>query len=517
MAQNTLFDALAAKGYATPDRIFATTPDGISMTFGDFFTGARKISAALKGLNLAPGDRVAMQVEKSLAALQLYLGTIMAGGVFLPLNPAYTKHEIRYFLSDATPLVFVCDPARQADLRPLASETGVQTLLTLGADGTGGLADLAATQPDTADPVDRGPDDLAAILYTSGTTGRSKGAMLSHRALTSNSQTLMDLWRFTDRDTLIHALPIFHTHGLFVATNIALMAGSSLLFHQKFVAADILAAFQKATALMGVPTFYTRLLDQPGLNKSATANMRLFTSGSAPLLSQTHRQWQDKTGQAILERYGLTETNMNTSNPYDGDRRPGTVGFPLPDVELKICDPESGATLAQGETGIIEVRGPNVFSGYWNMPDKTAQDLRDDGFMITGDLGYIDDDGYVHIVGRSKDLVISGGFNVYPIEVETVLDSMDGIKESAVIGAPHPDFGEAVIAVIVPEQAENLTPAEITDFVTDRIAAYKRPKYIDIIPELPRNAMGKVQKNRLRQRYDGVFTGGPVGPGANQV
>jgi malonyl-CoA/methylmalonyl-CoA synthetase len=346
--------------------------------------------------------------------------------------------------------------------------------------------------------------DLAAILYTSGTTGRSKGAMLTHRALASNSETLRDVWRFTGDDVLIHALPIFHTHGLFVATNVTLMAGGSCIFLPGFDAGAIMAAMPKATALMGVPTFYTRLLQQEGLAEAAKG-MRLFVSGSAPLLSETHDRWRAVTGHAILERYGMTETNMNTSNPYDGDRRAGTVGFPLPGVELKICDPETGAALAQGEIGVLEVRGDNVFAGYWQMPEKTAEELREDGFFITGDLGKMDEDGYVHIVGRAKDLIISGGFNVYPKEVEALIDDLPGVLESAVIGVPHPDFGEAVVAVVVPQSGADVTEAGVMAAIAGELAKFKQPKQVIVLPELPRNTMGKVQKVALRAEYSGLF------------
>ncbi len=467
---------------------------------------AAQMAGALAAAGVKPGDRVAAQVEKSLAALTLYLGAVAAGAVFLPLNTAYTGDEVGYFLGDAEPAVFVCDPGKAEALAPVVRKAGVAALLTLGADGRGTLAEAADAAAAMA-PVARAEHDLAAILYTSGTTGRSKGAMLSHGNLASNSLTLRDFWRFTSADRLIHALPIFHTHGLFVATNIALMAGASLLFHARFDAAAVLADFPRATALMGVPTFYTRLLAQEGLTREATAGMRLFVSGSAPLLAETHRAWTARTGHAILERYGMTETNMNTSNPYDGARRAGTVGVPLPGVEVIVTDPDTGAPLPAGQTGMVEVRGPNVFLGYWRMPQKTAEELRPNGFFITGDLGAFDDQGYLSIVGRSKDLVISGGFNVYPKEVETLIDAIAGVEESAVIGLPHPDLGEAVCAVVTLKPGATVDEAQVLAALADRLARFKQPRRVLFADALPRNAMGKVQKNVLRAAHEALFKG----------
>jgi len=479
-------------------------PDGPGVTYGAFFHNAERMASALRHMGVNPGDRVAVQAPKTQEMLELYVGCVLAGAVFLPLNAAYTPAEIRYFLGDATPALFVCDPAKLDALMPVAGDCGVATIRTIAADGHGSLRDARDAEAPGFDPVPRGPLDLAAILYTSGTTGRSKGAMLTHRALASNSETLRDYWRFTDQDVLIHALPIFHTHGLFVATNVTLMAGGSCIFLPGFDAGAIMASMPKATALMGVPTFYTRLLQQDGLAKAAQG-MRLFVSGSAPLLSETHDRWRAVTGHAILERYGMTETNMNTSNPYDGDRRAGTVGVPLPGVELKICDPETGAELPQGEIGVLEVRGDNVFAGYWQMPEKTAEELRPDGFFITGDLGLVDKDGYVHIVGRAKDLIISGGFNIYPKEVEALIDDLPGVLESAVIGVPHPDFGEAVVAVVVPLPGDVVTEAGVMSAIAGDLAKFKQPKRVIILPELPRNTMGKVQKAALRQDYAELF------------
>ncbi len=503
-SENHLAALLARAAAEAPEALFLEdVATGARLSHGALWQGVERMAAALRRAGIRPGDRVAVQAEKSVAMLELYLGTLLAGGVFLPLNSAYTAAEVGYFLGDATPGLFVCDPARETALEPVARKAGVARLLTLGADGQGSLAQARAAEAPGFATVARGPEDLAAILYTSGTTGRSKGAMLSHRALGSNSLTLRDYWRFTARDVLIHALPIYHTHGLFVATNITLMAGGACLFFPKFDAAGIIAAMPRATALMGVPTFYTRLLAQPGLGRAARG-MRLFISGSAPLLAETHRAWTAATGHHILERYGMTETNMNTSNPYDGERRAGTVGFPLPGVELRVCNGD-GAELPVGEIGTLEVRGPNLFSGYWQMPGKTAEDMRPDGFFITGDLGMIDRDGYVTIVGRGKDLIISGGLNVYPKEVEEAIDALPGVTESAVIGVAHPDLGEAVVAVVVPDPGAGLSGDDIQAALADRLARFKQPKRVFFVPELPRNTMGKVQKNRLRDAYSKTF------------
>ena len=496
---NHLFDLLRTASRGREDEVFAQTANN-TMSFGTLFSGALRIASVLQDHGVEPGDRVAVQIGKSLTALQLYLGCVAAGGVYLPLNTAYTDEEISYFLGDAGPKVAVCDPDREVGFR--ASGKDLQ-ILTMAADGTGQLHDLALKSEPLKSPSERNASDLAAILYTSGTTGRPKGAMLSHEALASNSRTLADLWKFTAEDVLIHALPIFHTHGLFVATNVALISGARIDFHAGFDADAIVAAMPEATTMMGVPTFYTRLLEHPGLS-DASRNMRLFVSGSAPLLSATHDAWRDATGHAILERYGMTETNMNTSNPYEGDRRPGTVGFPLPGVELRICDPGTGAKVPNGEVGSIEVRGPNLFSGYWQKPEKTAEDMRDDGFFITGDLGVIDADGYVSIVGRSKDLVISGGYNIYPKEVEAVIDQMAVVVESAVIGLPHPDFGEAVATVIVSSDP-SLDAEGVKKHLDGKIARFKQPKAVFVVDALPRNAMGKVQKNVLRERFSSTY------------
>jgi malonyl-CoA/methylmalonyl-CoA synthetase len=507
---NHLYDQIRFR-MPGPDKPFADLSGGRRYTYRDVEEVSARFANSLTSLGVAPGDRVAVQVEKSIEAVMLYLACVRAGAVFLPLNTAYTVAEVGYFLSDAEPRVFVCDPARREALLSVADQAGahVETLGVWTSPDTsaGTLSDRALQASTSFDNADRGPDDLAAILYTSGTTGRSKGAMLSHENLASNARTLAEHWRFTPQDVLIHALPIFHTHGLFVASNVVLFSGASMIFMPRFDPDAIVAALPRATALMGVPTFYVRLLQHDGLTKEATQSIRLFVSGSAPLLAETHREWQARTGHAILERYGMTETNMNTSNPYDGDRVAGTVGFPLPGVELRIADPETGRVLGIDEIGMIEVKGPNVFQGYWRMPEKTATEFKADGFFITGDLGKVDARGYVHIVGRGKDLIITGGYNVYPKEVETEIDAIAGVVESAVFGVPHPDFGEAVAAVVVRQPGAALSESEVLKTLESRLARFKLPKHVAFVEDLPRNTMGKVQKNVLRDEFGGLFKG----------
>ncbi|MFO1117403.1 MAG: malonyl-CoA synthase [Beijerinckiaceae bacterium] len=502
-----LYNELSSRFPADRSRVAFETQDGAKHSYADVDVGAARMAGALVALGVRPGDRVAVQVEKSLAAVLLYLGCARCGAAFLPLNTAYTPAEIEYFLTDAEPTVFVCDPAKKEALAGAAAAAKVSHVETLGPDGKGSLTDRAAAMPGAFVDVERGPDDLAAILYTSGTTGRSKGAMITQENLASNARALVECWRFTDRDVLIHALPIYHTHGLFVAINTLLMAGGTMIFLPKFDADQVMSYMPRATSMMGVPTFYTRLLQHKGLTKDVTAHMRLFISGSAPLLAETHREWSGKTGHAILERYGMTETNMITSNPYEGDRVAGTVGFPLPGVSLRIADPDTGAHLAKGEIGMIEVKGPNVFKGYWRMPEKTKSEFRPDGFFITGDLGMIDKRDYVHIVGRGKDLVITGGFNVYPKEIETEIDGMPGVIESAVIGVPHPDFGEGVTAVVVRAKGASLSEKDIAGALEGKLAKFKQPKKIFFVDDLPRNTMGKVQKNLLRDQYKTIYGG----------
>ena len=499
---NPLHDALLAP-LANRDTPFLHLPGGDALSGADFHDLCARTAGAMVAAGVQPGDRVAVQVAKSPQALALYGGAVMAGAVFLPMNTAYTPAEIGYFVSDAAAKLLICDPASAAALAPVAEAAGA-TLMTLDAAGQGNFAQAVAGAAPLA-PVDRSDSDLAGLLYTSGTTGRSKGAMMSHANLLSNARTLAEAWRFTADDVLLHALPIFHTHGLFVATNVTLAAGGSMILLPKFDIDTLFAHLPRATALMGVPTFYTRMLADARLTRTATAHMRLFISGSAPLLAETHAGFEARTGQRILERYGMTETNMNTSNPYDGARRAGTVGPPLPGVQVIVTDPETGAELPQGEIGMVEVRGPNVFQGYWGMPEKTAAELRANGFFITGDLGRFDADGYLTIVGRQKDLIIAGGFNIYPVEIEEALDDHPDVLESAVIGVPHPDLGEAVLGVIVPMPGASPDPAAILAGLGERLARFKLPRGLEILPELPRNTMGKVQKAALRAQFAGRF------------
>jgi len=499
---NPLFETLAK--HADSDRIAVRVPDGQQHTgsicsYASLFERAARAASVLTDCGVGPGDRVAMQCVKCVDALALYLGCVQTGAAFLPLNTAYTAKEITYFLNDAEVSLFVCSPGM--DQQSMV-DSGLK-ILTI--DGTGGgsfeLAVAAAT-PSTV-VADVNPEDLGAILYTSGTTGRSKGAMLSQSNLASNTEVLVDYWQFTETDVLLHTLPIYHTHGLFVASNVALATGASMLFHAAFSVDAVLAELPSATSMMGVPTFYTRLLADPRFDKSLTSHMRLFTSGSAPMLLETHLEFEERTGQRILERYGMTETGMLTSNPYSvevGERKPGTVGFPLPGVDLRIVDPDaSGAATTEvktGDIGMIEVKGPNVFSGYWRMPEKTAEEFRADGYFVTGDLGTRDSDGYISIVGRNKDLI----------------DDLDGVVESAVIGLPHPDFGEAVTAVLVVENTAADKELDHSSLITtikavaaEELAKFKQPKNYLVLEELPRNTMGKVQKNELRKQFDDLY------------
>jgi len=494
-----LFDSLD-----DPNRLAIETIDGQRISYADLMARAGRMANVLVNSGVKPGDRVAAQTEKSVPGLVLYLAAVRAGAVYLPLNTAYTLNELEYFITDAEPSLVVCDPSKAEGIGSIAAKVGAK-VLTLGADGRGSLTEAAAKASAEFVTVARADDDLAAILYTSGTTGRSKGAMLTHDNLASNSLALADYWRFTGKDVLIHALPIYHTHGLFVASNVTLFARASMIFLPKFDPELIIQLMARATALMGVPTFYTRLLQSPALTKESAKHMRLFISGSAPLLADTHREWAARTGHAVLERYGMTETNMNTSNPYDGDRVPGAVGHALPGVTVRVTDPDTGKELARENIGMIEVKGPNVFKGYWRMPEKTKAEFRDDGFFITGDLGKIDGDGYVHILGRGKDLVISGGFNVYPKEIESEIDAMPGVIESAVIGVPHADFGEGVTAVVVCDKGAKVDETSVLKALDGRLAKFKMPKRVIVVDELPRNAMGKVQKNILRDTYSKIY------------
>jgi malonyl-CoA/methylmalonyl-CoA synthetase len=454
-----------------------------------------RIAHALCAAGCVPGDRVAVQADKHWQVLALYLATLRAGLVYLPLNTAYQRAELDYFFADAKPRVIVCRDEMLGVIATLARDA---TVLTLDAHG-GELIDRAIGQPETFATIARAPDDLAAILYTSGTTGRSKGAMLSHRNLASNALALVEAWRFDHRDVLLHALPIYHVHGLFVAVHCVLVAGARMLWLPRFDAHEVATLLPKASVMMGVPTFYTRLLAEPAFTREVAKDVRLFVSGSAPLLAETFREFEARTGQRILERYGMTETGMNTSNPHDGPRIAGTVGPPLPGVEVRIVDAE-GRPCAAGVVGTIEVRGANVFRGYWQMPDKTREEFTDDGWFRTGDVGSIDAARYLTISGRAKDLIISGGLNIYPKEIEERIDALDGVVESAVVGIADPDFGESVVAVVVARDGHALTEASIIGALKREIAGFKVPKRVVLALELPRNAMGKVQKNALRER-----------------
>ncbi len=493
------FAELAASRGGDTGRALLECDDGRSFSFAQFWALAGRLAFALKNAGAKPGDRIAVQVEKSPEAIALFWACARGGFVFLPLNTAYTAAEVSYFVEDAEPSVLVVTPQREASLAPVAAKVKA-AVLTLDDVGGGTLVEGAtgeiADHPSTW-------DDLAAILYTSGTTGRSKGAMLSHGNLASNALALVEAWAFTPEDVLIHALPVYHTHGLFTATNTLLLSGGRMLFRRKFDADDVMRLMPGGTCLMGVPTFYTRLLQHEGLTRAATAHMRLFISGSAPLLAETHREFSARTGHAILERYGMTETSMNTSNPCVGERWAGTVGLPLPHIAVRVADPASHAALPVETDGMIEVKGPNVFKGYWRNPEKTAEDFTADGWFITGDMGRVSADGYVTISGRAKDLVITGGFNVYPKEVELLIDAMPGVLESAVFGVPHPDFGEAVTAAVVAKPGAMLDEAAMITELRQHLAAFKCPKRIIIVPELPRNAMGKVQKAVLREQWRG--------------
>ncbi len=483
-----------------PDALFFRGDDGRDLSYASYWELTGRIANFLVAQQVKRGDRVMLQAEKSVEALAVFLACARLGAIFIPLNPAYTASEVSYFLKDAEPAVFICDP------RKIPGDRNGFTAFTLDGNGQGIFADALQRQPSEFEKAAMNWDDGVAILYTSGTTGKSKGALLTHGNLGSNAVTLAEAWQFTADDVLLHALPIYHTHGLFVAANTVLVSGGSLLFRRKFDVDDVVALLPQATVMMGIPTFYTRMLAHKKLVREKVKHMRLFISGSAPLLAETHAEFEARFGHAILERYGMTETNMNTSNPCIGVRKSGTVGMPLPGVEVRITDPATGLPLLPGEIGMIEVRGPNVFKHYWRNPEKTAAEIRADGFFITGDLGSFDSDGYLTISGRGKDLVITGGFNVYPKEVETELDLMPEVVESAVIGLPHPDFGEGVTAVVVLKNSNlQFDEAAIIAELQKRLARFKVPKRIIAVAELPRNAMGKVQKSQLRETYKELY------------
>jgi malonyl-CoA/methylmalonyl-CoA synthetase len=500
MSEN-LFELFASRFPADSSALALETDAGLAFSYGDLERETARYAAWLTGLGVAPGERVAVQVEKSHTALFLYLACLRAGLAYLPLNSAYQQAEMRFFLEDAEPRVVVAQPNSMPWLAPIAQSLGIAHVYTLDDAGNGTLVDAARHAPERFTPVARRGDDLAAILYTSGTTGRSKGAMLTHRNLSSNALTLHRAWGFRPGDVLLHMLPIFHVHGLFVACHTALLNGSKMLFHARFDAKRALAELARATVFMGVPTFYTRLVAEPGLDRGACHAIRLFVSGSAPLLPETFATFRSLTGHTILERYGMTETGMLTSNPLDGERRAGTVGMALHGVQVRVVD-DGDKGLPAGEIGAVQVKGDNVLPGYWRLPEKNKEEFTRDGFFRTGDVGRFSPDGYLSIVGRSKDLIITGGYNVYPKEIELVIDKMAGVAESAVIGLPHADFGESVTAVVVRRAgASGPMEGEIIAALKTQLANYKVPKRVFFLDDLPRNAMGKVQKNALRKRF----------------
>ncbi len=501
MKDDNLYTLFESRFPADRSRPLLYCDDGRVVTYAEAAATASRYAAFLAGLGLEPGARVAVQVEKSPEALLAYLGCLKAGLAYLPLNSAYQEGEVGYFLENAEAGAVIAQPRSMPWLAPVAQRLGIRHVFTLDERGAGSFPDGARGAPEAFATVPRAADDLAAILYTSGTTGRSKGAMISHRNLASNAKVLHAFWGFRPDDVLIHMLPLFHVHGLFVASHCVLMNGTAMRFHAKFDAKRAISEFADSTVFMGVPTFYTRLLAEEGLTRAACAKMRLFVSGSAPLLAETHLAFERRTGQRILERYGMTETGMLTSNPLEGERRPGTVGFPLPGTQVRVVD-DDGKACAAGDIGHIQVKGDNVLSGYWRLPEKNKEEFTADGFFRTGDVGTFSKDGYLSIVGRSKDLIITGGYNVYPKEVELAIDELPGVQESAVVGVPHPDFGEAVTAVVVPRAgAEAPTEAQVIAALKSRLANFKVPKRVHVVKELPRNAMGKVQKNLLRDRY----------------
>ncbi len=506
-----LFAALRAAFPADLDAVAIETDDGLAYSWRDLDRATAMMANLLASLKLPAGSRIAVQVEKSVEAMMLYLATLRAGHVFLPLNTAYQSAEIEYFIGNAEPAVVVCSPKNFGWVSKIAFQAGTRHVYTLGDDRTGSLLERAVHHSDRHTVARRGEDDLAAILYTSGTTGRSKGAMLTHGNLLSNARVLKDYWGWRSQaeggDVLIHALPIFHVHGLFVALHGALINGSRMIWLNKFDPQRVIARMPEATVFMGVPTLYVRMLAEPSLTREAVRNVRLFISGSAPLLLETFNEWRARTGQTILERYGMSETAMLTSNPYrpeDGERRGGTVGFPLPGVGLRVRG-DDGRDLPVGEIGGIEVRGPNVFKGYWRMPEKTKEEFTPDSWFKTGDVGRIDERGYVTIVGRSKDLIISGGYNVYPAEIEGYLNELPGVAESALVGVPHPDFGEVGVAVVVAKPGARLEGDALIATLKAKLANFKIPKRCVVVTDLPRNTMGKVQKNLLRDQYKGTF------------
>ena len=500
---NLLYESLFRNHEKNKDP-FLNLVNGKVICYESFFCMARRYASTFKNFGLSKGDRVAIQVEKSPESLAIYAACVQSGLVFIPLNITYTPNEIYYFLEDSQAKLFVGEFSRERELSKILGKSSV-IFETLDIGGHGSLAKKSQKMIESFSIIEMRNDDLVAILYTSGTTGKPKGAMLSQKNLLSNAKELVNSWKFTKKDVLLHSLPIYHTHGLFVAVNVTLLSGASIIFLPKFDVDLVIQNISKATVMMGVPTFYKRLLEEKRFNREITKNLRVFISGSAPLLSETFFEFEKRTGHRILERYGMTETNMNTTNPYEGERRPGTVGLPLPGVELRIVDSETGKVISDGDIGEIEVRGENVFKGYWNMPDKTSEEFKDDGFFITGDTGRIDEDGYLNISGRLKDVIISGGLNIYPKEVEMVLDSQKEVSESAVIGVPHQDLGEVVVGIIVPEKNSKINFEKIEIILKKNIARFKNPRKYFILKKLPRNSMGKIQKSILREKFKNIF------------
>ncbi len=497
MSANFLNDKLFSN-FEKSEKIFLQT-ENRKYSFKEFNQLCNKIANFLLDSKIRENYRVLVKLEKSVICLAIYIATIRAGCIYVPVNTSYTAAEVDYLIVNSQPSLFISNYENIKNI----SNKNIKTA-QLENDLSGPFLEKVQSKKDIFEPIKRDKNDIASILYTSGTTGRSKGAMLTHNNLVSNTKSLLKIWKFSDKDVLLHALPIYHIHGLFVAFNICILSGAKINFIEKFEIEKVIEKLPISTVMMGVPTYYTRLLQSQNLNHSLTKNIRLFISGSAPLLSETHKEFEKKTGHKILERYGMTETNMNTSNPYDGERKPGTVGFPLPGINVRITDPKNGEKLGIDKIGMIEIKGDNVFSGYWKMKKQTNDSFTKDGFFVTGDLGKFNADGYLSIIGRDKDLIISGGLNVYPKEVELLLDQNPNVKESAVIGVPHRDFGEAVVAVIVGNDKKDLE-IEIIGSIKNKLANFKQPKKIILIPELPRNAMGKVQKQKLRSTYNKLF------------
>ncbi len=503
MSPHNLYARVAAIARALPGKTALAADSGERFTYAELHAAAGQYANALRNAGLARGDRIVAQLDKSPQSLWLYLACLRSGIVYVPLNTAYQRAELEHFLGDADPRLVVCRPQSAALFAELTAAAARCPVLTLDEQGAGSLAEQAEGASPECDVIEAAADTLAVIIYTSGTTGRSKGAMLTHRNLSSNAAALVSAWGFSERDVLLHALPMFHVHGLFVANHCALTSGATLLWQRRFEAEAVAAALPQASVFMGVPTYYSRLLSMPELGRAQCAGLRLFVSGSAPLLAETHRAFESRTGHRILERYGMSEAGMIASNPLEGERRPGSVGLPLPGVSVRVAD-EADRPLPAGEIGGIQVRGDNVFAGYWRMPERTREEFSADGWFRTGDVGVFDGDGYLSIVGRAKDMIISGGYNVYPKEIEQALDELPGVAESAVIGIPHPDFGEAVAAAVVALPGVRLDPSALIVALRSRLANYKLPKRILVVDELPRNAMGKVQKAMLRDTLAGA-------------